>query len=100
MVAYDGGATVPMAQPFIWRKCLPLNLKLFSVNMWFIRVVITSVEGCFDTLFSRHSFRADIPSLCFMFEYRDRTSIITRIALCGILLMCFSLFMRSVVSRI
>ena len=81
-------------------KCLPLKLKLFSVSMWFIRVVITSVGGCFDTLFSTHSFKADIPSLCFMFEYRDRTSIVTRIASCGILLMCFILFMRSVVSRI
>ena len=85
MVAYDGAATVPMAQPVIWRTCLPLKLKLFSVSMWFIRVVITSVGGCFDTLSSRHSSKADIPSLCFMFEYRDRTSIVTRIALCGIL---------------
>ena len=100
MVAYDGAATVPMAQPFIWRKCLPLKLKLFSVSMWFIRVVITSVGGCFDTLFSRDSLNADIPSLCFMFEYRDRTSIVIRIALCGILLMCLILFKRSVVSRI
>ena len=100
MVAYDGATTVPMAQPFIWRKCLPLMLKLFSVSMWLIRVAITSVWGCFDTLFSRDSLNADIPSLCFMLEYRDRTSIVTRIALCGILLMCFILFKRSVVSRI
>ena len=34
-----------------------------------------------------------------MFEYKDRTSIVTRTALCGILLMCFILLMRSVVSR-
>ena len=77
-----------------------MKLKLFSVNMWFIRVVITSVGGCFDTLFSRHSFRADIPSSCFMFEHKERTSIVTKIALCGILFICFILFMRSVVSRI
>ena len=99
-MAYDGAATVPMAQPFIWRKCLPLKLKLFSVSMWLIRVVINSVRGCFDTLFSRDSLNADIPSLCFMFENRDRTSIVTRIALCGIRLMCFILFKRSVLSRI
>ena len=98
MVAYDGAATVPMAQPFIWRKCLPLKLKLFSVSMWCIRVVITFVGGCVDTLLSRHSVRADIPSLCFVFEYKDLTSIVTRIALCGIVLMYFILFMRSVVS--
>ena len=98
-MVYDGAATVPMAHPFIWRKCLPLKLNLFSVNMWFIRVVITSVGGCFNTLLLRHSFKADIPSMCFMFEYEEWTSIVTKIALCGILFICFILFMRSVVSR-
>ena len=49
--------------------------------MWFVRVVITSVGGSFDILFSRLSFRADIPSLCFMFEYKDLTFIVTRLAL-------------------
>ena len=54
IVAYDGAATVPIAQPVIWRKCLPLKLKLFNVKMWFIRVVNTSVGGSFDILLSRH----------------------------------------------
>ena len=34
---------VPMAQPFILRKYLPLYLKLLSVNIWCMGVIITSV---------------------------------------------------------
>ena len=67
MVAYGGAATVPMAQPLIWRKCLPLKLKLLSVNMCFKRVVTTVVGGLLMVLVSKHSFRADSPSSCLMF---------------------------------
>ena len=47
--------------------------------MWFMKVVITSVGGSFDILLSRHSFSADISSVCFMFEYKDLTPLLLKL---------------------
>ena len=81
MVTYEGVATVPMAQPLTWRKCLPLKLNLLSVRSWFIRVITTLVCAVLSLLCSRLSFRAVSPSVCLTLEYGDLTSNVTRMAL-------------------
>ena len=85
---------------FYLEKMFSIEVKVFSVNMWLIKVVITSMGGSFHILLPRHSFSAEIPSVRVMFEYKDLMSIVTKIVLCGILLMCFILIIRSFVSRI
>ena len=59
MMAYDGAATMPKAQPVIWRRFLPLKLKLFYCSMQLVRVAITCVGGFFDTLPPRHYVMTD-----------------------------------------
>ena len=88
-----------MVHPLICRKCLQLKIKLFIVSMCFIKVANASVGGSLDILLFRHCSWADIPSLCFIFEYRDLTFIIARIALFGTVVIYFILFSRSVMSR-
>ena len=97
-MAYDGAATVPMAQPLTWRKCLRLKLKLLSISTWFIRVINTLVGGVLSLLFSRLSFRAVSPSVCLMLEHSDLTSNVTRMALWGSVFKSFILFRKSVMS--
>ena len=46
-----------------------------------MRVVITFDDGSLLVLLSRHSSRANKPSLCLMLEYKDLTSNVAKIAL-------------------
>ena len=43
MFTYAGSKIVSMAQPFFWRYLIPLNTKLFRVNIRCNNLIITGV---------------------------------------------------------
>ena len=81
-LAYEGAHLVPMETPFVCKKLVLLKTKLLSVNMSLKNVVITGVSG-FIMEVSKKDLTAVIPSWFGIFVYKDFTSIVTNIALCG-----------------
>ena len=65
---------VPIAQPFVCRYFIELNIKLFNVRMRAKNVVITFVATARFGWLSRYFFTAFVPSAFGMLVYKEFTS--------------------------
>ena len=99
ILAYAHEYLAPMEHPLICSMFSSLNVKLlrlsardrnFSMTLVEVMVVVLSV--------SRYLATALMPSLCGMFVYRLLTSIVTKIAPLGTVLISSNLLMKFVVS--
>ena len=74
ILAYDDAQMVPIAQPFVYRWFVELNIKLFNVRMRAINVVITFVATVRFGWLLRDFFTAFILLVFKMLMYNDLTS--------------------------
>ena len=99
MFAYEGAQIVPMAQPFICKQLLQLNIKLFSVSINNKNVVITFDEAVRLEYFSKDVLPDLIPSAFEILVYDDFTSRETTYELSGTKLIQLIFLRKSVVSQ-
>ena len=76
--AYAGAQIVPIVQPFICRKNLELNAKLFNVRMSARNLAIILVSKVLCMQLSYLFLVAAIPWLFGILGYNDFTSIVTK----------------------
>ena len=94
MFAYVGADFVPIAHPFICKKFVQLNIKLFNVNINFIKLIT------FAGRFFRFSgvSTALTPSLLGILVQSERASMVTKKLYCGTFSTADTFLMKSVES--
>ena len=98
ILAYAHEHLAPMEHPLISSMFSSLNVKLLRLSTRNRNFSMTLVEAVVVLSVSRYLATALMPSLCAMFVYRLLTSIVTKIAPLGAVLISSNLLMKFVVS--